>query len=83
GVDGRARSASVGGRRGAGTPADLVIGEIAEPQEQIVESVGVTERPIEALQLTTVLQHDVGVEELAELGLAEQLAQLRMIAGER
>jgi hypothetical protein len=48
-----------------------------------VERVGVSERSIEALELAPVLEHDVGVEELAELGLAEQLAELRVIDRQR
>ena len=42
-----------------------------------------TERPIEALELSPVLEHHVGIEELPQLRLAEELAELRMIDGER
>ena len=81
-VDGRTRRPAVGGRRGVGTTADLVAREITEPQQQIVQRIGVAQRPIEALELPTVLEHDVGVEELSELGLAEQLTELRVIDGQ-
>src|SRR5690606_12107252 len=62
---------------------DLVLVEIADEEEEVVERIGVLERPIEALEPPFVLEDDLGVEELSELDLAEQLAELRVIDGER
>ena len=45
--------------------------------------VGVLERPIEALELPFVLEHDIGIEQLPELDLAEELAELGVIDRER
>ena len=63
----------------------LVAGQIAEPDEEIVCRIDVAGRAIglEVLQLQLELRERVGVEQLAQLDLAEELAELRGIDGER
>ena len=53
---------------------DLVARQVAEAQEQVVHAVGVARRALgrEVLQLELELGEHIGVEQLAELRLAEQ-----------
>src|SRR5207248_1763708 len=76
------RASDVGGRRAL---RDLVAREIAEPEEQIVDGIGGAraEALVETLELALELDQHRGVEELAELGIAQELAELRLIDGER
>ena len=72
----------VGGQRSL---ADLGLGEIAERQQHVVHAVGALDvvLRIEPLQLALDRVHRLGVEQLAQLRVAEQLAQLRLIDGQR
>ena len=62
----------------------LIAGQIAEPQEQLVRGVRVSSGPIghELLELELELRQRVRVEELAQLDLAEELAELRRVHGQ-
>ncbi len=80
---------ALGGHVGRGVradraPGDLVAREIAEREQEIVRLVLVLERrsAVEALERRLEGQHGVRVEQLAQLGLAEQLAQAAVIDGE-
>ena len=57
--------------------------EIPEPEKKIVHRIRVLERPVETLELPRVLEHHVRIEELPELRLAEELAELRVVDRER
>ena len=76
------RGRDLGGRD---TLRDLGLGEIAEREQQIVQPVGVGDRavPVEPLQRALGLGDGVGVEQLTQLGLAEQLLELRGVDAER
>ena len=60
-------------------------GEIAEAQQQIVNGVDALGLValVEVLQLQLGLRQRFGVEQLAQLRLAEELAELRLIDGQR
>ena len=64
---------------------DLVAREVAEAKQELVHAIRVLRVTlgIEVLQLQLELGEHVGVEELAQLRLAEQLSQLQRIDGER
>jgi hypothetical protein len=65
------------GRREPAAVDDLVGGQRAEQAQQVDDALDVAGPAVggEALQLELVLVDDVGVEQLAELGAAEQLLQ--------
>ena len=44
-----------------------------------MQAIRVLERPFELLQYAFMLEDDVGIEELAELDLTEELAELRVV----
>src|SRR5207237_5831104 len=62
----------------------LVARQVAEPQEQLVRGIGVPRGTIgqQVLELELELGEGVRVEELAQLDLAEELAELRRVHGE-
>ena len=63
---------------------DLVGREVAQPQQQVVQAVG-ARRPVlalERLQLQLEPREDAAVEQLPQLGLPQQLAQLGLVDGE-
>ncbi len=66
-------------------PAQFLARQIAQPQAQIVNAVGRARAIIlrEALRRLFHFRNRVGVEQLAQIGLAQQLAQLLLIDGER
>src|SRR5439155_15824947 len=72
-------------RAGDRARRDLVAREISETLQEIVDAVGMLRGAIgiEVLQLELELGQHVRVEELAQLGLAEQLTQLQRVDGER
>src|SRR5262249_17505425 len=74
-----------GGQLGGGAAGgDLGLGEVAQGEEEIVQGVGVLDGAVavEALEGSLEIVDGLGVEQLAELGLAEQLAELGRIDAE-
>src|SRR5690606_3708926 len=62
----------------------LVPAQIAEAEQQIVHAVGVfDEPPAQPLEPRLHLEDRVAIEQLAQVGLAEQLAQLRVVEREQ
>ena len=66
-------------------PAHLVAGEIANGEQHVVNPVGAPGAPCRFEPLQAVLDrlHRFGVEQVAQLRIAEQLAQLRLVDGKR
>ena len=81
----RARRARPTARRTRLPGGDLVGRQVAETQQQIVHAVGRSRAValVELLQLALDVGERVRVEQLAQLGLAEQLPQLRLIDRQR
>ena len=79
----RRRRAATASRRGVGAVdaprRDLVGGQRAEQPQQVGDALGVARLPVvgEPLQLALDLGEHVGVEQLAQLGPAEQLGEQR------
>jgi hypothetical protein len=73
------------GRVDAAARGHLLEGEIAEREQQIVNPVDAARRVrrVATLQLRLHLVDRIGVQQLAQLRLAEQLPQLALIDGER
>jgi hypothetical protein len=71
-------------RRRVGSSADLLGRQIADATQEIVERFrGVDRRAVQALQLALEGLHGFRIDQLAEFGLAEQIAQQRMIDRQR
>ena len=72
-------------RAADGARGDLVAPQIAEPQQQVVDCVGMLRDAVrrEVLELQLELVERVSIEQLAQLGLTEELAQLQRIDRER
>ena len=71
---------------GCGHPrAEFVARQIAQPQQQVVDAVGAARAMslVERLQLPLECIEDVGIEQLAQLGIAQQVAQLRVVHRQR
>ena len=70
---------------GAQRAAISAFGEIAEREQEIVQAVGVRDgaAAVEALERALQLGDGAGVEQLAQLGLAEELAELGGVDAER
>ena len=83
-ADGAARGGEFGNRAAGGARLDLFEREIAEAEEEIVQSIGVARLVIgvEGLQLLLDFGEGGFVEQFAEIGAAENFLELRLIDGE-
>ncbi len=77
-----ARPASGLLRRAAPGP-ELVLGQIANREQEVVHAIDVGGRAGEALQRARVVLEDLRIEQAAQLRFAEELAQPREVEGER